>query len=228
MEMSSGGEELDRYADSVGLVFDTDPSMMEPYQRCRSNTWHGRARVVNDDKRSMLSNRVDSPAESCDSSFGALNSDSPGGLGPTRTASRKPASRRNAWGNLSYADLITKAIESSPEKRLTLAQIYDWMVTNVPFFKDKGDSNSSAGWKVRKLISLSCFIRCAPVTDSGPLSQKSAGHMQNRKTKTNTNPSPDPNRYRRRCPDPNARIQKFIHYMAIATFAIADCHPVTS
>ena len=61
--------------------------------------------------------------------------------------------------------------------------------------------------------------------DSGPLSQKSAGHMQNRKTKTNTNPSPDPNRYRRRYPDPNARIQKFIHYMAIATFAIADCHP---
>ena len=60
--------------------------------------------------------------------------------------------------------------------------------------------------------------------DSGPLSQKSAGHMHNRKTKTNTNPSPDPNRYRRRCPDPNARIQKFIHYMAIATFAIADCH----
>ena len=55
-----------------------------------------------------------------------------------------------------------------------------------------------------------------------PLSQKSAGHMQNRKTKTNTNPSPDPNRYRRRCPDPNARIQKFIHYMAIATFVIVD------
>jgi len=57
--------------------------------------------------------------------------------------------------------------------------------------------------------------------NKGPLSQrsaiaKSAGHMQNRKTKTNTNPSPGPNRYRRRCPDPNARIQKFIHYMAIA------------
>ena len=56
----------------------------------------------------------------------------------------------------------------------------------------------------------------------GPLSQKSAGHMQNRKTKTNTNPSPDPNQCRRHCPDPNARIQKFMHYMAIATFAIAD------
>ena len=49
--------------------------------------------------------------------------------------------------------------------------------------------------------------------------------MQNRKTKTNTHPNPDPNRYRRRCPDPNARIQKFIHYTAIATLAIADCHP---
>ena len=52
-------------------------------------------------------------------------------------------------------------------------------------------------------------------------------------TKTNTNPIPDRNRYRRRCPDPNARIQKFIHYMAIAAicdsgplrvFATAGCH----
>lgn len=59
------------------------------------------------------------------------------------------SSRRNAWGNLSYADLITRAIESAPEKRLTLSQIYDWMVRFVPYFKDKGDSNSSAGWKVR-------------------------------------------------------------------------------
>ncbi|XP_052390748.1 forkhead box protein O3-like [Carassius gibelio] len=61
---------------------------------------------------------------------------------------RKSSSRRNAWGNLSYADLITKAIESTPDKRLTLSQIYDWMVRSVPYFKDKGDSNSSAGWKV--------------------------------------------------------------------------------
>ncbi|RXN00057.1 Forkhead box protein O3 [Acipenser ruthenus] len=60
---------------------------------------------------------------------------------------RKTSSRRNAWGNLSYADLITKAIDSTPDKRLTLSQIYDWMVRCVPYFKDKGDSNSSAGWK---------------------------------------------------------------------------------
>lgn len=61
---------------------------------------------------------------------------------------RKSSARRNAWGNYSYADLITQAIEGSPEKRLTLSQIYDWMVRSVPYFKDKGDSNSSAGWKV--------------------------------------------------------------------------------
>ncbi|KAG7282986.1 hypothetical protein CRUP_028503 [Coryphaenoides rupestris] len=59
------------------------------------------------------------------------------------------SSRRNAWGNQSYADLITRAIESTAEKRLTLSQIYDWMVRYVPYFKDKGDSNSSAGWKYR-------------------------------------------------------------------------------
>ena len=58
----------------------------------------------------------------------------------------------------------------------------------------------------------------------GPLSQKSAHAEQYAQTKTNTNPSPDPNRYRRRCPDPNARIQKFIHYMAIAV--ICDSGPL--
>ena len=62
--------------------------------------------------------------------------------------SRQKPSRRNAWGNQSYADLITQAIEAAPEKRLTLAQIYDWMVQNVAYFRDKGDMNSSAGWKV--------------------------------------------------------------------------------
>lgn len=64
--------------------------------------------------------------------------------------------RRNAWGNLSYADLISQAINSTNDKRLTLSEIYDWMVQHVPYFKDKGDSTSSAGWKnsVRHNLSL--------------------------------------------------------------------------
>ncbi|XP_040017325.2 forkhead box protein O3B [Gasterosteus aculeatus] len=91
----------------------------------------------------------------------ASGAPNPGGLA-AQQAPRKASSRRNAWGNLSYADLITKAIESAPDKRLTLSQIYDWMVRSIPYFKDKGDSNSSAGWKnsIRHNLSLhSRFIR---------------------------------------------------------------------
>jgi hypothetical protein len=69
---------------------------------------------------------------------------------------RKTWIRKNAWGNQSYADLISKAIESSAEKRLTLAQIYDWIVQNVQYFSNKADSASSAGWKnsIRHNLSL--------------------------------------------------------------------------
>ncbi|XP_053555058.1 forkhead box protein O4 [Bombina bombina] len=84
------------------------------------------------------------------------------GLTGAGVTPRKGGSRRNAWGNQSYAELISQAIESSPEKRLTLSQIYDWMVKSIPFFKDKGDSNSSAGWKnsIRHNLSLhSKFIK---------------------------------------------------------------------
>jgi len=61
---------------------------------------------------------------------------------------KRPVVRRNAWGTASYADLIAAAIESSPDKRLTLSQIYDWMVSNVQYFSERADNSSSAGWKV--------------------------------------------------------------------------------
>lgn len=56
--------------------------------------------------------------------------------------------RRNPWGNHSYADLITQAISSSPDKKLTLSQIYDWMVANIPYFSERQSNSKSAGWKV--------------------------------------------------------------------------------
>jgi len=68
---------------------------------------------------------------------------------------------------MSYADLITQAINGSPEKRLTLSQIYDWMVQNVPYFKDKGDSNSSAGWKNSIRHNLSLHNRFMRVQNEG-------------------------------------------------------------
>ena len=83
---------------------------------------------------------LSSPPDIINNSVG----NTPGG----NSQSKKSSSRRNAWGNLSYADLITQAIKNSPDQRLTLSQVYEWMVANIPYFKDKGDSNSSAGWKV--------------------------------------------------------------------------------
>ena len=48
------------------------------------------------------------------------------------------------------------ALERAPSKQMTLAEIYDWIVANIPFFKDKGDHNSSIGWKnsIRHNLSL--------------------------------------------------------------------------
>lgn len=108
----------------------------EPQTRARSNTWPLRPNRELEPQSSPTSEDSNPEGQKgCEKDPLGLNT-------------KKSGSRRNAWGNLSYADLITKAIQSSPEKRLTLSQIYDWMVQNVPYFKDKGDSTSSAGWKV--------------------------------------------------------------------------------
>ena len=69
-------------------------------------------------------------------------------LGLTKKNGSTSGTRKNAWGNLSYAELISKAITSSAEQRLTLSEIYDWMIKYVPFFRNKVDRASSAGWKV--------------------------------------------------------------------------------
>lgn len=150
------------------LELDLD-SNFEPQQRARSNTW----------PLPRPENYVEIKEEPCDvdslchasgggvagmiggmdvnmgipmDSMKLLDASCGGGAASAAAAAaKKNSSRRNAWGNMSYADLITQAIQSSPDKRLTLSQIYDWMVQNVPYFKDKGDSNSSAGWKVKMM-----------------------------------------------------------------------------
>ncbi|XP_060067708.1 forkhead box protein O-like [Ylistrum balloti] len=124
-----------------------DPNF-EPQARARSNTWPCRPQEPINDTQS-------SPASDECASENAIKQENV-------ALNKKTSSRRNAWGNLSYADLITKAIQSSAEQRLTLSQIYDWMVQNVPYFKDKGDNTSSAGWKnsIRHNLSLhSRFMR---------------------------------------------------------------------
>ena len=73
--------------------------------------------------------------------------------------------RRNPWGSASYADLISQAISGSPDGRLTLSQIYDWMVAHVPYFTERQETAKSAGWKVRQTSAISIlrksFATCA-------------------------------------------------------------------
>ncbi|XP_063704582.1 forkhead box protein O isoform X2 [Culicoides brevitarsis] len=136
----------------------------EPQTRARSNTW----------PLPRPENFVDPPEEP--GSTKASNQQlATAGVPPTPTtggnavsgSSKKNSSRRNAWGNLSYADLITQAIQSATDNRLTLSQIYEWMVQNVPYFKDKGDSNSSAGWKNSIRHNLSLHNRFMRVQNEG-------------------------------------------------------------
>lgn len=80
---------------------------------------------------------------------------------PPQQSKSEPKKMRNAWGNMSYAELITQAILSSPEKRLTLSEIYEWIVKNVPYFSDKANSPSTAGWKVSDGCTVTvCVCRC--------------------------------------------------------------------
>ncbi|XP_068103716.1 forkhead box protein O4 [Hyperolius riggenbachi] len=143
---------------------DIDPDF-EPQARPRSCTWplpRPELSVVQQPATPSEEHRTEAPEASSllpNESEDRVLSD--GLVGPGATP-RKGGSRRNAWGNQSYAELISQAIESSPEKRLTLSQIYEWMVKTIPYFKDKGDSNSSAGWKnsIRHNLSLhSKFIK---------------------------------------------------------------------
>lgn len=43
----------------------------------------------------------------------------------------------------SYANLITFAINSSPKKKMTLSEIYQWICEKFPYYKEAGN-----GWKV--------------------------------------------------------------------------------
>lgn len=133
----------------------------EPQTRARSNTWPlPRPENFVEPEAEPESNKCSNQQLA---SAGA-NANQPQSVSST---TKKNSSRRNAWGNLSYADLITQAISSAGDNRLTLSQIYEWMVQNVPYFKDKGDSNSSAGWKNSIRHNLSLHNRFMRVQNEG-------------------------------------------------------------
>ncbi|XP_039653654.1 forkhead box protein J3 isoform X3 [Perca fluviatilis] len=49
----------------------------------------------------------------------------------------------------SYASLITFAINSSPKKKMTLSEIYQWICDNFPYYREAG-----SGWKVHSKLGL--------------------------------------------------------------------------
>lgn len=129
----------------MDVIIDDGPFLDDRIDRPRSHTW-----PLPDPGLLAVDSKTEAEQspEPCQSHINVPNEHQEGVKKFGEGTSPRKNNRKNAWGNLSYADLITQAIDSSPEKRLTLAQIYEWMVKNVSYFKDKGDSTSSAGWKV--------------------------------------------------------------------------------
>lgn len=62
---------------------------------------------------------------------------------------RRNYSRVNAWNGPSYTDLITEAISSAPDRKMIVAQIYDWLIQNISYFNQRQKYELSQGWKVR-------------------------------------------------------------------------------
>lgn len=67
--------------------------------------------------------------------------------------------------NKTYSELIIEAIETHPQKRLTLSQIYEWMIKNVPTCRENANKPSSTGWKncIRHNLSLHKEFQRLPI-----------------------------------------------------------------
>lgn len=66
--------------------------------------------------------------------------------GTAMTSSISESTHQTVRPPISYAMLITEAIQNSSEKQLILSEIYEYVQEHYPYFHDAG-----SGWKVTEL-----------------------------------------------------------------------------
>ncbi|KAI8145292.1 the forkhead domain of the adipocyte transcription factor Freac-11, partial [Fennellomyces sp. T-0311] len=74
----------------------------------------------------------------------------------------------------SYASLIAQAILTSPEQRLTLREIYEWIQTRYPNLYEANET----GWQntIRHNLSLNrCFMKLPRIQQDGNRNKGSKG-----------------------------------------------------
>ncbi|CAJ0946296.1 unnamed protein product, partial [Mesorhabditis belari] len=97
-------------------------------------------------------------------------------------AQKKP----NPWGEESYSDLIAKSLDSTPEGRLKLNEIYQWFSDNIPYFRDRSSQEEAAGWKNSIRHNLSLHSRFMRIQNEG--AGKSSWWVINPDAKPGRNP----------------------------------------